>query len=149
MTRDEILTQLRAAKTAHIQWLSDALALISGLAQAQDHVPVLLRDCAFGAWYYGPGQRLAALSAFQRIEAPHTDLHRIYTQIFHILFAADDRSRLARLLGTKGKISKKRQEEAKALMDSLLAVSRALLESIAVLERQLLELNEDQLAALT
>lgn len=148
MTRDEIIAQLRAAKTAHVQWLSDALALIAGLAQEQNHVPILHTHCEFGRWYYGAGQRLAPLTAYETIEAPHEELHRIYSQIFSVLFGADDRSRWAKLLGAKGRISKKRQEEAKLLVDSLLAVSRTMLECIARLEQQLLNLSEDQLAAM-
>lgn len=148
MTKKEILTQLRAAKTAHIQWRSYAQALISGLPVDQDHVPVIHTTCKFGKWYYGPGQQLASLSAYEAIETPHEMLHQIYMRIFKILFTEEDRSILQKLFGSKGKLDKKKQEEAESLMQNLLSVSRTLLEAINLLEQEVMNLTEEELAEL-
>lgn len=148
MTKKEILTQLRAAKTAHIQWRSYAQALISGLPVEQDHVPVVHTTCKFGKWYYGPGQALSSLSGYEAIETPHEILHQLYMKIFKILFAEDDRSLLSKVFGSKSKLNKKKQEEAEALMQNLLSVSRTLLESIALLEQEIQNMPEEELAAL-
>jgi hypothetical protein len=148
MTKKEILTQLRAAKTAHIQWRSYAQALISGLPVDQDHVPVIHTTCKFGKWYYGPGQSLSSLSAYEAIESPHEVLHQLYMKIFKILFSEDDRSVLHKLFGSKGKLDKKRQAEAEAMMQNLLSVSRTLLEAIALLEQEVMNMSDEELEAL-
>lgn len=148
MTKKEILNQLRAAKTAHIQWRSYAQALISGLPVEQDQVPVIHTQCKFGQWYYGSGQNLSSLPGYEAIEAPHEILHQVYMKIFKVLFAEDDRSAFSKLFGSKSKLNKKRQDEADALMQNLLSVSRTLLEAIALLEQELQSLPEAELAAL-
>ncbi len=148
MTKEEILTQLRTAKTAHMQWLSDALALISGLAAERDHVPIAHTDCQFGKWYFGAGQRLSGFSAYHAIEAPHELLHQTYARIFGILAAEDSRPLIARLLGSKGKLTKKRRKEADDLMQNLLSVSRMLLESIALLEQAVQSATDEELKTL-
>ncbi|EGV31373.1 hypothetical protein ThidrDRAFT_1995 [Thiorhodococcus drewsii AZ1] len=148
MTKKEILTQLRAAKTAHIQWRSYAQALISGLPVDQDHVPVVHTTCKFGKWYYGPGQVLSSLSAYEAIDVPHETLHQLYMKIFNTLFSEDDRSMLQRLFGSKGQLDKKRRQEADIMMQNLLAVSRTLLEAIALLEQEVMQLSDEELAEL-
>ncbi len=148
MTKKEILTQLRAAKAAHIQWRSYAQALIAGLPIDQDHVPVIHTQCKFGKWYYGTGQQLSSLSSYEAIETPHEVLHQIYMKIFKILFGEDDRSMLQKLFGTSSKVNKKKQEELDALMQNMLGVSRTLLEAINVLEREIIDMPEEEVAAL-
>jgi hypothetical protein len=148
MTKKEILMQLRAAKTAHIQWRSYAQALMAGLPVDQDHVPVVSTTCKFGKWYYGAGQSLSSLSAYEAIELPHDALHQIYMRIFKILFSEQDRSLFQKLFGTKGQLDKKRQVEAEALMQHLLSVSRTLLDAIALLEQEVMNLSDEEIEAL-
>ncbi|MBK1722930.1 CZB domain-containing protein [Thiocystis violacea] len=148
MTREDILDQLRTAKTAHTQWLSDALALIAGLAAGKDHVPVSHRHCEFGQWYYGRGHGLASLSAYAAIEAPHEALHGLYAQVFDILSAPRNRPLLAKVFTPKGHLGKRQQDEAKALMQEMLSASRRLLEAIALLEQHLMEMSEQELQGL-
>ncbi len=148
MTKKEIMTQLRAAKTAHIQWRSYAQALIAGLAVEQGQVPVIHTTCKFGQWYYGTGQQLSSLSAYEAIDAPHEVLHQLYMRIFKLLFGEDDRSTLQKIFGSKSKMDKKKQEEAEVLMQNLLAVSRTLLEAITLLEQEVMSMSEEELAAL-
>ncbi|EXJ16796.1 CZB domain-containing protein [Imhoffiella purpurea] len=148
MTKKEILTQLRAAKTAHIQWRSYAQALTSGLPVDQDHVPVIHTACKFGKWYYGPGQQLSSLETYEAIEVPHETLHRIYMKIFKILFTEEDRGLLHKLFGSKGRLDKRQQAEVDGLMQNLLSVSRTLLEAIALLEQEVLQMSDEELEAL-
>lgn len=148
MTKKEIINQLRAAKTAHLQWRAYAQALISGLPVEQDQVPVVHTRCKFGQWYYGPGQNLSSLPSYEAIEVPHEILHQVYMKLFKVIFVEDDRSAFGKLFGAKGKLSKKRQEEADALMQNLLSVSRTLLEAIALLEQDIQGMAEDELTAL-
>ncbi len=146
MDKKEVLSQLRLAKSAHIQWRSYAQALIVGIPVQQDHVPVIHTDCKFGKWYYGPGQELSSLSSYGAIDTPHEMLHQIYMKIFKLLFGADDRSTFKKLFGSKAKTKQKNQEEAEALMQKMLSVSGTLLEAINLLEREIMDLSEEELS---
>ncbi len=148
MTKKEVLAQLRAAKTAHIQWRAYAQALIAGLPVEQDQVPVIHTKCKFGTWYYGAGQQLSSLSAYEAIEVPHEVLHQIYMKIFKLLFGEDDRSWLKSLFGSKGKITRKKQEQVETLMQNLLSVSKTLLEAINSLEREVMCMSDEEIASL-
>ena len=147
MDKKDILIQLRHAKSAHIQWRSYAQALIAGIGVEQNHVPVIHTDCKFGRWYYGSGQMLSTLSSYAAIEAPHEMLHQIYMKIFKLLFGEDDRSALQKLFKSSAKLKKEHQVEAEELMDKLVAVSHTLLEAIALLEHEVMEMDEQELAA--
>jgi len=146
MNKKEVLTQLRAAKSAHIQWRAYAQALVSGIPVEQDHVPVIHTNCKFGKWYYGPGQQLSSLSSYGAIDAPHEMLHQIYIKIFKILFGEDDRSAFKKLFGSNSKLKKEHQEEAEALLQHLLSVSGTLLEAINLLENEIKDMSDEELA---
>lgn len=146
MNKKEVLSQLRLAKSAHIQWRAYAQALIAGIPVEKDHVPVIHTNCKFGKWYYGPGQELSSLSSYGAIETPHEMLHQIYIKIFKLLFVADDRSIFKKIFGSKRLANKRNQEEAEALMQKLLSVSGTLLEAINLLELEIKEMSEDELS---
>lgn len=145
MNKKDVLEQLRAAKSAHIQWRAYAQALVTGIPVGQDHVPVIHTNCKFGKWYYGPGQHLSSLSAYRAIETPHEMLHQIYMKIFKLLFGEDDRSTLQKMFGSKSKLKKEQQAEAEALMQNLLSVSGTLLEAINLLESEIKDMTDEEL----
>ncbi|MCP5306329.1 MAG: CZB domain-containing protein [Chromatiaceae bacterium] len=147
MNKKEALLQLRQAKSAHIQWRSYAQALIVGIPVEQAHVPVIHTDCKFGRWYHGPGQALASLSAYSAIDTPHEMLHQIYMKIFKLLFGSDDRGVLQKMFKSTAKVKKEHQAEAEELMEKLLAVSSTLLEAINLLEQEVSQMTEEDLAA--
>jgi hypothetical protein len=146
MNKIEILTQLRQAKSAHIQWRAYAQALVAGIPVDKDHVPVIHTNCAFGKWYYGRGQQLSSLSAYRAIETPHEMLHQIYMKLFNLLFGEGDSSFFKRIFGSKGKLNAKGKERAEELMRNLISVSETLLEAVALLEGEVKELPEEELA---
>lgn len=148
MNKQEILTQLRSAKSAHIQWRSYAQALIAGIPVEQDHVPVIHTNCKFGKWYYGPGQRLASLSTYAAIDTPHEILHQIYMKIFQLLFGEDTRSTFAKIFGSKAKLKQQHHEEAEVLMHDLLGVSGTLIEAIGLLEDEIKGMTDDEITNL-
>lgn len=148
MSKKEVLSQLHLAKSAHIKWRSYAQALVAGIPVEQDHVPVIHTDCKFGKWYYGPGQKLASLSSYDAVGDPHEMLHQIYMKIYKILFGEDDRSVLQKVFGSKAKTKQKNQNEAEVLMQRLVAVSGTLLEALAILENDIKEMSEEELAEL-
>lgn len=149
MNKQDILRQLKAAKSAHIKWRSYAQALVSGVPVSEEKVPAQHTSCTFGTWYYGPGQILGGLPAFHAIEAPHRVLHEIYMQIFTLLFEAENKDAgfFRKLFGMSAKQANNREQVAQ-LLDSLIAVSRTLLEATEQLERDVQEMSEDEVAAL-
>lgn len=148
MTKKDIVDQLRKAKSAHIQWRSYAQALIAGIEVKQDHVPVIHTDCRFGTWYYGEGQSLASLSGYAAIEAPHEMLHKIYMDIFKLIFDNTEVGLLGKMFGKQSRIEQRNQEEAEVLLEKMLAVSTTLLEEINLLEKDVLDMPDEEIAAL-
>ncbi len=55
MKKEEIITHLRAAKSAHIKWLQKAKLLINGVDIEEDAIPVNSTECKFGKWFYTNG----------------------------------------------------------------------------------------------
>jgi hypothetical protein len=145
MNKTNLLEQLRAAKSAHIQWRARAQALVSGLPLEGNAVPVLHTDCKFGKWYYGAGQVLSQLPAFHEIDQTHEQLHLVYMQIFKLIFGNDDRSALSRLFGSKKKHETAKLESAKKLLPSLVAISKDLLTLIESLEKEVRNMSEEEL----
>ncbi len=148
MDKKTAITELRRAKSAHIQWRSYAQALIAGIPVEKDHVPVIHTSCNFGKWYYGTGQGLSSLASYKGIEAPHEILHKIYINIFQLLFGDDNRSTMEKLFGSKTKLKEENQAKAEELMKKLVSVSATLLESIELLEAEIMSMSEDELASL-
>ena len=146
MNKKEILSQLRLAKSAHIQWRSYAQALVAGIPVEQDHVPIIHTSCKFGKWYYGPGQQLSSLSSYGAIDTPHEMLHQIYMKIFKLLFGEDDRSAFKKLFGSNAKLKQEHQEEAEQLMQKRLSVAGTLLEAINLLEGEIKDMSDEELS---
>ena len=123
-----------------------AQALVAGLPLDEGQVPVIHTDCAFGRWYYGPGQKLSTLTSFQAIEVPHEALHAIYLQIFKKLFETEDRSFFEKLIGASKKSDRK--EQIAELLDRLIGMSKTLLAAIELLEQEVMALDEAEVTAL-
>lgn len=147
MDKRQVIAHLRAAKSAHIKWRSYAQALIAGLPLDESQVPVIHTDCAFGRWYYGPGQQLSSLESFHAIEVPHEAMHAVYMQIFQLLFETEDRGFFQRLIGGAAKKSE-RQGQINARLDTLIELSKTLLAAIELLEQEVMAMDETEVAAL-
>lgn len=148
MTKKEVLEQLKRAKSAHIQWRSYAQALIAGVQVKEDYAPIRHTDCKFGKWYYGIGQQLAPLPGYEAIEAPHDMLHQIYMRIYKLANTETEVGLLGKLTGQKSRIENKNRQEAEYLMDKLLSISATLLEAIDVLENDIKDMTEEEIAEL-
>ncbi len=148
MTKDDALQQLRAAKTAHLQWRAYAQALISGVPLDEQKVPVIHTDCKFGNWYYSSGQDLSGLKRFRDIEKPHEDLHAVYMEIFKTLYGEDTRSGLSKLFGSKQSYKQSQMDKAKVLLDDMINVSNKLVGLIDNLNLEVKSMDDDKFAAL-
>ena len=155
MKKEEVLSHLRAAKSAHIKWVQKAKLLINGLDVSQDAIPVDSTECKFGQWFYSDGQILNALSnnpleCMQSIEKLHFDLHDMYLNIFTIYFSEEKKKGFfAKLFGFKRKeLSSAEEQLAHDYYDKMEKISHELLDEINILERRLIAVSEEKINAL-
>jgi len=155
MTKEDVLTHLRAAKSAHIKWVQKAKLLINGVDIEENAIPVDSTECKFGQWFYSDGQILNALSnnpleCMQSIESLHFNLHDKYLSIFNIYFSQEKKvGFFAKLLGFKKKaISESEHLLAENYYKEMEDVSKALLDEINRLERRLIAVPDEKIASL-
>ena len=148
MDKATLMQQLRAAKSAHIQWRARAQALVSGLALDESSVPVLHTDCKFGKWYYGHGQVLSHIPAYREIDEIHERLHLTYMEIFKTLFGDDDRSKLSKLFGSSKKHDQSKLKKASSILPELVDISKEMLFTIDTLENQIRKMSEEEVLSL-
>ncbi len=140
MDKADILSQLNAAKQAHLGWVKRAKSLIEGASVEENQIPVECTACAFGKWFYSDAQGLKAIPGMdilKVIEEEHTSLHDMYAKIFTIYFTREELSFLSKLFGKKKKIPQADQEMAVEHFSELQAISVKLLAAIDKLERRI------------
>ncbi|MDQ6966581.1 MAG: CZB domain-containing protein, partial [Mariprofundaceae bacterium] len=133
MTLNEVMRAIIAARAAHLRWVARAEALVAGLPLDKEQVPVFPTDCQFGSWYYEQGQVLKMLPSYQALETPHNTLHRLYMDIFRMLFDENERSMPGKLFGSQRSYRKKQMEEAAMLLPMLRTQSQMLLKGLDML----------------
>jgi hypothetical protein len=69
---------------------------------------------------------------------------KIVKQLFH----EDDMGLLRKLLGNRKRADEKRSSEVSELMLHLVSVSKTLLETIEMVEREVLQMEDEEIAAL-
>ncbi len=148
MDKATLMQQLRAAKSAHIQWRARAQALVSGLELDENSIPVLHTDCKFGKWYYGHGQVLSHIPAYREIDEIHERLHLTYMTIFKTLFGDDDRSKLSKLFGSSKKHDQSKLKKASLILPELVDISKEMLFTIETLENHIRKMSEEEVLSL-
>ncbi len=143
--KKDLLLRLREARKAHRRWVSHALALIEGAEISPDQIPVNETECGFGKWYYGKGQSLSQLEQFQQIEKPHERLHRIYMEIFNLLFDTKKPSFWKRLLGRSHSRSPETLEAARRRYSELNDLSHEISDRLKMLEKRIIDMDEEEL----
>lgn len=156
MKKEEVLSHLKFAKSAHIKWLEKAKLLINGLDLQDSVIPVSYTECTFGKWFYNDGQRLKSLSnnpleCMQKMEELHIDFHDKYLNIFNIYFAETKKTGFfTKLLG----LQKKREiDESEVVLAegyylNMETLSQGLVEEIDRLERRLTAVSYEKIEAL-
>ncbi len=148
MDKTEVVTKLKLAVVSHRAWVSNAQALIDGIPLDKEKVPVNARECEFGKWYYGDGQRLQIVPGFNEIEEPHDKLHETYMEIFGLLYGEENKklSFFSKLIGRaqKAAFEKKAAAEEKALL--LQEQSAEVIAQLEHLQRVINALGEKQLS---
>jgi hypothetical protein len=155
MTKENVLSHLRAAKSAHIKWVQKAKLLIKGVNVKEDAIPVDSTECNFGKWFYSDGQILNSLSnnpleCMLTIEKLHFELHDTYLYIFNIYFSqAKKGGFFAKLFGFKQRqVTAEEKKLAQEYYNKMEGISHLLLEEINRLERRLIAVPEDKIKSL-
>ncbi len=153
MNKEQVVEQLRAAKSAHIKWVQKAKLLISGIEVEKDAIPVNSTECNFGKWFYSDAQALNALSnnpmeCMTSIEQLHFELHDEYMKIFSIYFSKPDDGFFSKIFGKKKKVTPEEIEESKGHFNKLEEISKMLLDEINRLERRILAVSDEKIKEL-
>jgi hypothetical protein len=114
----QMLSEMRKARAAHIRWRSYAYAMVAGLEIEKEYLPLEHTGCAFGKWYHGVGKEtFGHLDTYAGIEVPHRVLHKIYHKIFDLAKAG-------------------RLEDAGREAKNLTELSRQVLEALDLVEQE-------------
>ena len=145
LDKREAMSQIRAAKSAHMRWRAYAQALVSGVEVSDEKIPVKHTNCVFGQWYHGQGKiMLGHLDSYEGIYTPHEMLHAIYERIYNTLHGEAEvkTGGLARLCRGKAARKEKQYELAREYMGELIGVSETLLKALEMLEQEVREYDE-------
>lgn len=147
MKKEEIVNIIRDAKSSHKRWLENARSLVEGMTLDKSQVPVNATDCGFGQWYYGEGQGLKPMSVFRELEEYHDLLHKIYREIFVLLFGEEQSkpSLLSRLFGTSGKVNQENKKIAVNRLQALEQQSKIIMAKLDDLEGMILAMTDEQI----
>lgn len=153
MNKEQVIEQLRNAKSAHIKWVQKAKLLINGIEVDKDAIPVNSTECKFGKWFYGDAQSLCALSnnpaeCMTSIEQLHFELHDVYMNIFAIYFSKPDDGFFSKIFGKKKKVSEDEAKVAQEYFNKLEEISKMLLDEINRLERRVLAVSDEKIKEL-
>jgi hypothetical protein len=153
MNKEEILSQLRVAKAAHVSWVQRAKLLIEGFTINETSIPVNSTECQFGKWFYSDGQRLNdirnnPIESMQEIESLHFKLHDVYLNIYKIYYDLEKKGFFSKVFGKKKKVSDEDKLLAKKYYDEMNAISQDLVKSLNLMERRINVVNDEEIKAI-
>jgi hypothetical protein len=140
MQKVDIVSKIRSARLAHVQWVQRAKSLVNGLPTNEEDIPLTPDSCTFGRWFYSDGQVLLAIfneKVVNEIESLHNELHGEYLNIFKIYFDTSEMGFFEKLLKTKKKISDKEQKRAEQSLKKLEKISDDLIKSLNIAETKI------------
>ena len=123
----DIITRLEQARISHLHWIANAEALIRGVPLDKASVPLLDTDCQFGQWYHGEGRILRHFQHYDMLHHYHHQVHRIYMDIFTILYGKNDKKSILQWLGIQRELHDDKRQKAQALLPQLKNNSQELL----------------------
>ena len=153
MDKEIVLTQLRAAKAAHISWVQKAKFLIEGIDIDKNSIPVNSTECKFGKWFYSDAQKLNglrnnSLECMETIEELHAKLHDAYLKIFKLYYTVESQGFFSKLFSNKKKLTDETIELGREYYIHLEDISKGLLAEIARLERRVIAIQDSEIEAL-
>ena len=155
MKKEEVLAQLKIAKSAHADWLYKAKILVNSKEDKENLTPMSAQECLFGQWFYVEGQKLSALSnipleSMKNIADLHQYIHEIYLNIFAVYYPKEDKSGFFSKYFTQNKkvLSELEIESVTYELKKLEALSSELLEEISRLERRIVAVSDEKIETL-
>jgi len=153
MTKEEILSQLRAAKAAHINWVQRAKMLIAGVNIREDSIPVNSTECKFGQWFYSDGQILNNIrnnpsECMSEVETLHFKLHDVYLNIFTIFYTKEKKGFFAKVFGNKNKVNDADRKRASEYFLEMEKISKELIDNIDRMERRIFVISDAEIESL-
>lgn len=140
MQKSEIISKIRAARFAHVQWVQKAKSLVNGIAIKEEDIPLTSDSCTFGKWFYSDGQVLLAIfneKSVKEIEVLHNQLHEEYMNIFKIYFDLSNLGFFAKLLNQGKKVSEKEKLKALVYLSNLEKISDSLIQHLNIMETKI------------
>jgi len=143
ISKKDIISQLRLAKTGHKQWIATIYVLIriDNIEDAKSKIPVSFTACDFGKWYYGDGQMLAEFEEYQNLEKPHQKIHDIYLQIFNLY----KEKIVGSLFNSEKKQLKERENKSVLLVKKLDYQSDLLFKNLLLLENLIKKVSDEKM----
>lgn len=153
MQKEEVLSQLRAAKSAHINWVQRAKFLIEGFTINESSIPVNSTECKFGKWFYTEGQRLNDIrnnpvESMTTIEELHQELHDVYLKIYKIYYDNPKIGFFSKLFGKKNTVSDSDISLAKEYFNDIERISKELIKALNIMERRITVVSDDEIKSI-
>lgn len=124
MSKADVLMMLLKAKQSHLGWRANAEQLIKRMEAGDTMAPVDDHCCEFGKWWHDPATEcLTVFDHYRLVKESHHLMHAIYRQIHELVVQNKSREAQERLL----EFSK---------------VSDALLDSLELLEQEVMSMPE-------
>lgn len=130
----QTILKLKKAKTAHLRWRTYAEAMVAGVDDTVDQLPVKHTDCEFGQWYHAQAEEFTALELFRQIGEIHQGLHNEFEIIFNLLVVGNERIEkagfFAKMLGRKLSAGQGNKQQASHHLNKLKAISGLMIEKL-------------------
>jgi len=155
MKKEEVIAQLKTAKSAHADWLYKAKSLVNLKEGKENFAPINSHECIFGEWFYGDGQKLSALpnnpmECMNNIALLHQTIHEIYYNIYRTHYPEEIKKTFFSKFFAENKKVLTEFDTQFVLFEfkKLEALSAELLEELSRLERRIVAVSDEKIEAL-
>lgn len=155
MKKEEVLAQLKLAKSVHADWLYKAKILASTKDTKENFTPLDYSKCPFGEWFKSEGQKLSALSnipleCMQNIIELHQNIHETYFKIFSMYYPeVIKKGLLSKLFVQKKQILDEDESAFVSLeLKKIETLSAEILDDLGRLERRVVAVSDEKIEAL-
>jgi len=153
MKKDEILEFLNDVKVAHTKWVDRADNLMKGIDIEDKATPVDAKECAFGKWFYGDGQKLNVLSSvplqcMQEMETTHADFHKSYLSIYNVYFSEKKGGFLSNFFKGKKELTPEERNFVEEKYKEMKELSKKLVDEIDRLDRRITAISDERIEVL-
>lgn len=139
MSKRDALTNIRAAKSSHMEWRSLVQGYVSGMHVDATKLPLIHTDSYFARWYYTEGQRFTHLRSYKEINLLLEEVFEKYRALYKALHTSPKK---AGLFQSKTKAEESHKQAIQLLMDDTFNSSQKLMRATADLEDEVRRLTD-------